>query len=139
MAMQNNYLVQLGVTGVVVFVHGVVGGLVVGGDQHPSLGLRQVAVAAVEQVAVEEQRVSCNRTSDQQFGFLTFTVLRQETHSPDIVGALTPLVFIKGFLTTTSTECRGCPRIHTFSALRLAGTCECGSVRIRTAICIRDH
>ena len=55
----NCYLVQLGVTGVVVFVHGVVGGLVVGGDQHPALGLRPVGVAAVEQVAMEEQRVSC--------------------------------------------------------------------------------
>ena len=57
----NCYLVQLGVTGVVVFVDGVVGGPVVGGDQHPALGLRAVGVAAVKQVAVEEQRVSCMR------------------------------------------------------------------------------
>ena len=48
---------QLGVTGVVVFVDGVVGGPVVGGDEHPPLGLGLVAVAAVKKVTVEEEDV----------------------------------------------------------------------------------
>ena len=42
----------------------------------------------------------------------TFTV--KKTCSPDIMGALTPMVFKEGFLTTPFTECRGCPGTHTF-------------------------
>ena len=30
------------------------------------------------------------------------------------MGALTPMVFKEGFLTTPFTECRGCPSTHTF-------------------------
>ena len=48
---------QTGITGVVVFVHGVVGGPVVGGDEHPPLGLGLIAVAAVKKVTVEEEDV----------------------------------------------------------------------------------
>ena len=55
---------QLGVTGVVVFVDGVVGGPVVGGDEHPALGLGLVAVAAVKKVTVEEEDVPCNRKEE---------------------------------------------------------------------------
>ena len=45
---------------------------------------------------------------------LTFTVHRQKTHSPDIPGALTAMVFKQGFPTTPFTECRGCLGTHTF-------------------------
>ena len=45
---------------------------------------------------------------------MTFTVHRQKTQSPDIMGALTPMVFKEGFLITPLTECRGCPGTHTF-------------------------
>ena len=43
---------------------------------------------------------------------LTSTGHRQKTRSPDIMGALTPMVFKEGFLTTLFTECRGCPGTH---------------------------
>ena len=52
-----------------------------------------------------------------RISFLTFTVHRQKTHSPDIMGALTPMVFKEGFLTTSFTECCGYPGTHTFKGL----------------------
>ena len=46
---------------------------------------------------------------------LIFTIHGQKNNSPDVMGALSLLVFKEGFLTTPFAECRGYPGTHTFN------------------------
>ena len=69
-----------------------------------STAVRQMLINQV--LTIKETKIVCTCCS------LTFTIHSQKLHSPDIMDALTPLVYIERFLSAPFTECRGFPGTH---------------------------